>query len=710
MKRIKRIFGISAVISIALTACQTQEPEDNGNIQDPGTQLTGEIIKVTASAGEPLKGFTDSKDIFWSVGDQLKYAGGLNLTSAPLKAEDISQDGHHAEFSFDAALIADNRTGWFVSTKCHPGNDTEVEYTLGNPQGASLIQESAGGMNSRYLFLHTGTGLVKIEKGVLPVLKMAVAGSVFRVIPYTSTYNDESVISVRLESNDYLVGTVRYDRGAGKYEGVNDVNWQKSQRLTVSLKNPFPLAGVTSAESSKGIYMAIAATPEGSPLNGYKFIIETDKAKYVFDAMDKPLVVSENVVKNYLMNLDKAKRIVEAGGELQYVGDLNFLAGKKLPSSGADSFDAGYWYAQVRTSESAAWETREGQDNEHFYSSVTFTATDLATGAPADWISVSYPGNGGTHWLVSAQPNTGKERQAKVVATFSDVKGYVVTPSCRTKEVIFTQADASAKKIVEYASVSLPAERTYSGNAQSKSDIGYSLIKVDGVENRDWSASGIYARCRFVALSENDYISGNYTTDSASDWLSCEFVNNGNDVTDCRWLVSLKENNTQVQRVGYILCLFPEDASYQFPEPNAVKVIQKEKTEQKPLPPGSYAYDIELVTTGGLGMAPNTVGQGNYGFIRNPQIDGKDVQLDDAVAGLLVNTAFKSVVPTEAEIAKYGMQAKKPSADAVKARVRWYGGKQIDVALSTGEGGCITKIVALTPEGTEFGSFIVWTD
>ena len=41
---------------------------------------------------------------------------------------------------------------------------------------------------------------------------MEVVGTIFRVIPYTSKYNDETIESVKLTSNTALVGTVAYDR------------------------------------------------------------------------------------------------------------------------------------------------------------------------------------------------------------------------------------------------------------------------------------------------------------------------------------------------------------------------------------------------------------------------------------------------------------------------------------------------------------------
>ena len=109
----------------------------------------------------------------------------MRLTSEPLTAEQITENGYKASFTFAESLIAENRTGWFYSAKCHPTNDTEVEFTLGTDNGNLFTQAEAGQMNSRYLFLHSGTGLINIKKGVVPEVKMEIAGSIFRVIPYT---------------------------------------------------------------------------------------------------------------------------------------------------------------------------------------------------------------------------------------------------------------------------------------------------------------------------------------------------------------------------------------------------------------------------------------------------------------------------------------------------------------------------------------------
>ncbi|MGN1226216.1 MAG: hypothetical protein ACI4TL_03155 [Candidatus Cryptobacteroides sp.] len=559
----KNYILYAAALSIAVLASSCQKENELTPSENNGK------VSVIVSLGDETKGFTDAEGVTWEVGDQIKYAGGVELTSDPLTEEQISDNGYTASFTFDASLIETDRTGWFVSTKCHPSNYTEVEFTLGADNGNLITQDEAGKMNSRYLFLHSGTTTTTITKDVEPVVKMDIAGSIFRVIPYTTTYNDEQVLSVKFESNDKVVGTVGYDRGAGTYKSVTDVNWKTYTYVKVDLGTPFSLTGVTSAENSKGIYLPVAATKADAPLTGYKYVVETDKATYTFDAMDKTLAVGENAVKNVYLNLDKGTRVEGETGYLKYDGALTLSI---VPAAGCTDQDAGYWKALVSTN-GTDYVDRINAENAVFYSNVQFTYTDATTGDPVDWISVKYGGSDLCHWLVTAQENTGEERSVKVTATYSDVKGYAILEEYKIKALTITQSSASAKKVVEYASASLPASREFESGAQTNVDVGYCLLKIDGAEMRDWKdANSIYARSHFAYVSEENYAAKNYTTDV--DWLSCVYANDGTYITDCRWLVSATEN-TGSERVAYVVCVFPEDEGYSFPEPYALKVTQK---------------------------------------------------------------------------------------------------------------------------------------
>ncbi|MCI6112495.1 MAG: hypothetical protein MR690_02775, partial [Rikenellaceae bacterium] len=512
---INKLLAVLAVASLGV-ACNKEQLQDEIPSSGNGT------VQVVVSIDNGTRSFSAAEGVKWEVGDQIKYAGGVRLTSDPLTAEQITENGYKASFTFDASLIAENRTGWFYSTKCHPTNDTEVEFTLGTDNGNLFTQAEAGQMNSRYLFLHSGTGLVSIRQGVVPEVNMEIAGTIFRVIPYTTKYNGEQIRSVKLSSNTKLVGTVSYDRGAGTYKGVNDINWRSYNFVKANLGTSFSLEGITSAETSKGIYFAVAATPAGKPLDGYKYEVETDKATYVFNAMDKSLEVGNNVVMNVFLNLDNAVRVTESG-LLKYDGVLDLSS---IPAAGFKDQDAGYWRALTSTYEGQKWTERINSENSAFYSNVQFSYKDATTDEPVDWISVVYGGNDLCHWMVTAKENTGKERSVKITATFSDVKGYVIQEDSKIKELTVTQAAAGTKKVVEYASVSLPASKEFEGAAQNEINVGYCLLKIDSAEKRDWAdANSVYARSHFAYISEDHYAAKNYTTDV--DWLSCHYANNG---------------------------------------------------------------------------------------------------------------------------------------------------------------------------------------
>ena len=489
----------------------------------------------------------------------------MRLTSEPLTAEQITENGYKASFTFAESLIAENRTGWFYSAKCHPTNDTEVEFTLGTDNGNLFTQAEAGQMNSRYLFLHSGTGLINIKKGVVPEVKMEIAGSIFRVIPYTETYNDEKILSVKLSSNTNLVGTVSYDRGGKTYTGVTELNggngWKSYNFVKANLGTHFSLEGITSAETSKGIYFAVAATPEDKPLDGYKYEVETDKAKYVFDAMSTKLAVGNNVVKNVYLNLDKAVRVTESG-LLKYSGALNDLI--TIPSDGCSDFDAGYWQASTSTDEGANWTVRNNAENAAFYSSVQFSYADATTGEPVHWISVVYGGSDLCHWRVTAQENTGEERSVKVTATYSDVKGYVIQEESKTKELIIKQAAAgSNKKLTFFGGI---GDTTIDAVGVENKSLGYCVIDVNGVHAEDWSGNSHNEAELYGSVTITPYVFGTGVGAGATvaDWLTVGYGKDSEGKFNTTHILVTAQDNTGAERKSLVYCVYKAPEGYEF--------------------------------------------------------------------------------------------------------------------------------------------------
>lgn len=553
---INKLLAVLAVTSLGV-ACNKEQLQDEIPSSGNGT------VQVVVSIDNGTRSFSDAEGVKWEVGDQIKYAGGVELTSEPLTAEQITENGYKASFTFDASLIKVDRTGWFCSTKCHPGNYTEVEFTLGKDNGNLFTQAEAGQMNSRYLFLHSGTGLVSITKDVVPEVNMEIAGSIFRVIPYTTKYNDEEILSVKLSSNTKLVGTVSYDRGGGTYRGVNDINWRSYNFVKANLDTHFSLEGITSAKTSKGIYFAVAATPAGKPLNGYKYEVKTDKATYVFNAMDKSLAVGNNVVKNVYLNLDEATSRVEGEtGLLKYDGALTLTT---IPAAGASNLDAGYWEAYTSTDEGSSWTKRINAENAPFYSSVKFSYADAATGKPVDWISVVYGGNDLCHWMVTAQENTGEERSVKVTATYSDVKGYVIQEEkYKTKELIITQAAAgSNKRLTFFGGI---GDTTIEAVGVENKSLGYCVIDVDGVHAEDWNGNSHNEAELYGSVTITPYVFGTGVGAGATvaDWLTVGYGKDSEGKFNTTHILVTAQDNTGAERKSLVYCVYKAPEGYEF--------------------------------------------------------------------------------------------------------------------------------------------------
>lgn len=574
MKKFNSIL-VAAMGMAALTVSCKQEG------LEPVAPEEGQTIKVEVSLGETLKGtFTDREGLRWEVGDQLKYAGGANLTSSPLVAEDITSEGSVASFTFPAELTSVDRNGWFVSTNNHSTNEVEVEYTLGLDGGNVYTQDNAGEMNHRRLFLHSGLTTMNIAKGQEKItVKMNICGTILRAMPYTTKYNDETIQSVSLTSGSYIVGTVAYDRGADSYKPIagNDytgacVDWKKYNNVIVNLGNAFSLSGVVDKETSKGIYIPIAASYEGFPYKGYKYVVTTDKAQYVFDSMDKTFDAGENVVKNVYLNLDKATRQEHASGTLRY--DVHLQDVTAPASESADNY-CGYSVAMTKDGD-AAEVKREGPEYyDLYYKNVKFTCTDPNSKEPVDWVSVRY-NTDNAHVLANVSANTGAERKALVTITYSDVRNYVIEETSKTATFTITQKAADSKSSVKawgswggnIKEVELSSEGCESVTSQGGSIFGYAVVTVDGKEphsKEDYNdANGIFARSNFICVDETAFTNKNFAA-SNIDWLSCDYLRDElGKIQDRLWSITASANTSGSTRVGYIVYTFDEDPKFEY--------------------------------------------------------------------------------------------------------------------------------------------------
>ena len=637
---INKLLAVLAVASLGV-ACNKEQLQDEIPSSGNGT------VQVVVSIDNGTRSFSDAEGVKWEVDDQIKFAGGVKLTSEPLTADQITENGYKASFTFDKSLIAENITGWFYSTKCHPTNDTEVEFTLGTDNGNLFTQAEAGQMNSRYLFLHSGTGLVNITKGVVPEVNMEIAGTIFRVIPYTTTYNDEQILSVKLSSNTKLVGTVSYDRGAGTYRGVNDINLKSYNFVKANLGTPFSLQGITSAETSKGIYFAVAATPAGKPLDGYKYEVETDKAKYVFDAMIEKLAVRNNFVKNVYLNLDKATSRVEGAGSNKPLTFSGGIGDTTIEAVGVENKSLGYCVIDVNGVHAEDWSGNSHNEAE-LYGSVTITPYVLGTGVGAgatvaDWLTVGYGKDSegkinSTHIFVTAQDNTGDERKSLVYCVYNAPEGYEFEGGQKEvyKQFIVTQ---KAGLTVEAAFSGFPTEAVAAAGATVSGKLN---LVINGENQTDvTTAISTYG----LSLSANKGASASVAADGTVTVVIPKNPYNNGGIT---YTVSLKKKDGSVAA--------------------KVEIAQATGEGEAVTPSHTFGYTIfnnaeNGSKSTGFGNAAGSVG--DWYRIENVTIDGTKYNPGDDLNNLVANTELmaelKAKIFSFGEITKEDVQV--PGSD-----------------------------------------------
>lgn len=559
MKKFNSILVAAMGMAALAVSCKQEGLE-------PVAPEEGQTIKVEVSLGETLKGtFTDREGLRWEVGDVLwcwDWNTNEKFESKALTAEDLSKDHTTASFTFPKELISVDREIEFVSPNNHPSNKMEVTYTMNDdvnlcPEFNSFTQDEAGSLNKRRLFLHNGNALITNAKGNVPKVKMDICGTIVRVMPYTTTHNDEKVLSVQLntKAGTNLIGTVVYDRKNGTYTSATEKKYAAYNNIKATLKTPFSLDGVTSKESSKGIYLPIPATAKSESFEGYQVTVETDKGVYLF-LTDKALTVSENAVKNIYLNLEKGST-----GLLRYVGSIGESTDDiVVPSTSNANMDLGFWKAQV-SSNGSPWEDRLNVENKAFYDNVVFECKDVVTGKPVDWVSVSYGSGDCCHWMANIKENVGEERSAIITGTYSNVDGYALENGYKTVSRKLVQKAAGAVKVLDFQGgfgINIPL-----GNIEINSEVtpdndirhNWYAIRVDGqiIQGSDARYDELYGNATFTA-----YVGG--VGGEVADWLTVSYVPKDT------WVVIKAQKNVGAERKALVYCEYKAPEGYEFKE------------------------------------------------------------------------------------------------------------------------------------------------
>ena len=670
MKKIfKMMFAVVAGVA-ALTAC-TNEPEEG--VTPDNTQ---EYCIVKVGMSDATKGsLTDAEGIKWEVGDQIKYAGGAELTSEALTAEDIEDDGYTANFKFAASLNEVDRTGWFTTST---RNLTEFDFELNKADGNVYSQTEAGVMNSDYIFLHSGTSLINITAGVTPEVEMYVAGGIFRFMPYTETYNNEVVKSVELKSNNgkHLVGTVAYDRSLGTYKGANEVNWLHPKPLVkVSLDEPFALTNAKSRENSKGIYMAIARTTETNPIVGYTITVKTDVATYTFSS-DENLVVGDNELRNVYLKLENGSRELLQPDVLTFVN--GGIVNKQLTVSATASEDInlGYLVAVVNGTEMRNYGTYpklvcvsvEDYNNGDFSNPVDWMSAHLQTNANGDITDCV--------WFLDVTENTQSEvREGVIVQDWSASGLYVgenLTPAVFVKQDIA----GAAKKLTFNPGV---GDKSITCDAQSW-DHGYFVIFSNGTQLEANMVNIEEAQLLYdcIEIIPHDMSTGLGAGAPAAKWITLAYDKNDEGKFQRAWIEATAEKNTEAtQRQVLVGIYMTPPAGYAFEDGTTERrmlrqfIITQEAYKASiaatlnDVYDGTVSYEGDEITVGTLALTADGEAVADANEFCNVAING------GASVVLAANGTITATIPANASIEakEYTVTIKDKSGNTLVADV-----------------------------------------
>ena len=472
-----------ALIAAAVACKQEVLPtEDPGEVQEPGEVPEVKdlsLVRINMSADTKAQ-FADQLGITWEEGDEIRFWGNTGTATATLAAGDIT-DGNKAAFDMAVPNVVNespkgvfqyhwstrNAAEWdFGDTENKPG----CNATLGGGV-LTVTQPEAGRMNKAFLFLQTtpgpdwGTVVPKAESTPTEIsLEMQITGSIFRVLPYTEAYNDETVQSVSLSTNNNqtLGGTVAYNYAEGSYRDAQTINWLAYKQNVVNLATGFPLSGVTSRETSKGIYFALPRTSgDEHKLHGYNILVTTDKAKYTFSTTEE-YAVQDNVVRNIFLKLENGTRedMTVVKGTYNFWGSIGEGQSFEYNADAHANQGLGYWVVSVLNTGETGRQTIEASQHPEYYVA-EFSCIDDSTGAAADWLTVGYrPGD--TWWVANIQANTGKTaRSATVTATYPDNNnGYTVEEGFKTRTIHITQKGlvTIVPSITDLSATTIPAD------------------------------------------------------------------------------------------------------------------------------------------------------------------------------------------------------------------------------------------------------------
>lgn len=445
----------------------------DGNIDHAGSQPASRAA------------YSDGLGLRWQTADAEKMAvcclSGGQWSTVATRSIAIGED---LKATFEADVPDNASQAWFYYPYSADNNGTKHKFNF----AAAVTQAEAGSTEHLALAAQAAADLTGGSWTATPKFKLV--GAVVRFIVYSGTATTERVTGVQLRANAELSSTeYEYDLAAGSAEALGI----RTKEVTVSLTEPSPLDGVTSAEQALGIYVPIRP----ATTTGYTYVVTTDKGTYEFQS-DKARTWEEGRVYDVKLNLDKGRHA------LQYVFD-NVSASVLATTEPAD---AGYYLAYL---DGAAYPDFVPETSP-LYRMLRFDC------GGADWLKAEIGSN--NHIFVSCTSEATEKRSGTIDVWFDGSTDIYTleNPGRPLFSIAVTQIPADHAASLHYTWNDVKTALTLTSTARTQ--LGWYFAYLDGSETRVPDSHEVIGMLRF-----------DYADPADAEWLTSEFAGNNIFVT-----------------------------------------------------------------------------------------------------------------------------------------------------------------------------------
>lgn len=669
MKKIRISTWAALCAAALLGGCTKGETDDpNGRQPQPATAT----VYITAAYGAEEDGtapqtranWIDHEGIRWENSDAQKLGilfKGESFGNAQSTSIAIGEGG---KATFEADIAAGTEKMWTYypyrpADNLSSAGDCTMHFNIDAVQ-TQAVAGQMGDAAGKVAFMGSAPLDFDAEASGYSASMRSMA-SIARFLIYSSepAYRSESVKSVTLTSAD---GTkINGDRfcigiwATGEQRGNNASNG--TDRTTLTLDAYFPLSAAASAALTKGLYMGLF--PQS--LTGCTITVVTDAATYTFTSTQTKRF-EENHIHNITLNLANPKAIREEIGTKQ---ELIFAYGNP-----ADTFNFDKTGSTPFLNGALATLTLDGEDVRGNVSAANLSLEADYQGAEAWLDKVGFENTGNFQWYITATRNmTDAQRTAKV---------YLIYEGIRSSNFITFKQDAGPC-IEIVPTLTKLHEPTVSKDGQTIERAAMLALSVNGTPSTDVAADaakyGVTLSCGTATATIAD----------AAGTVRIVFPVNSSTSEKKYTLRATFESNT---------------ATAEF--------------TQEPGDGGGSArqYTYTLAKNNGnpsgvfWGMPVNAQNGTDF-TLREIKLDGQAVTLDAASAAEVMEQAFRSIAPTDAE--KGAGYAHLASSDSeIAASIIYFNGSELGVGLKSGAQGHITKFVWYSDSGEELGYWMVF--